>query len=43
MSAKSTGGKLARTPAEAIRKYSNPNLVLNSPIKTGRVFALIFV
>ena len=42
-SASKTGGKLASTPAAAIRKYSRPSLVLNSPISTGSVFASTLV
>ena len=37
--ASSTGGKLASTPAAAMRSYSRPSLVLNSPIATGTVLA----
>ena len=39
--ARITGGRLANTPAAAIRRYSSPNFVLNSPISTGRVLAVV--
>jgi hypothetical protein len=41
--ARTTGGMLAKTPAAAIRKYSRPSFVLNSPINTGSVLASTFV